>query len=110
MIKTKQLKMMHEDVILVNTARGGIINEYDLHEFLTHNPSAHACVDVFEEEPYLGPLTNLHNTTLTAHMGSMTDDCRARMEIEACEEAARFAMGINYLNPVPEHEYLSKDK
>jgi D-3-phosphoglycerate dehydrogenase len=42
---------------------------------------------------------------LTCHMGSMSEDCRARMEIEATEEAIRFLRGEPLLHLVPESEY-----
>jgi len=45
------------------------------------------------------------NCILTSHMGSMTFDCRARMEIEATEEAIRFITGKKLEREVPEEEY-----
>jgi len=42
---------------------------------------------------------------LTAHMGSMSVDCRTRMEIEATQEAVRFVSGQQLLSPVPPEEY-----
>jgi len=42
---------------------------------------------------------------LTAHMGSMSVDCRTRMEIEATQEAVRFVSGQQMLSPVPPEEY-----
>ena len=49
-----------------------------------------AAIDVFESEPYDGPLCDIERCLLTCHMGSMSDDCREKMEIEATEEATRF--------------------
>ncbi|MGD0023120.1 MAG: hypothetical protein ABSC37_00640, partial [Xanthobacteraceae bacterium] len=54
---------------------------------------------------YSGPLARCRNALLTCHMGSMTHDCRLRMEIEAAEEAARLARGEPFRSPVPETEY-----
>ena len=45
------------------------------------------------------------NCILTSHMGSMTYDCRARMEIEATEEAIRFLTGKALESKVPIEEY-----
>ena len=64
-----------------------------------------AGIDVFETEPYIGPLGQLENCVLTAHMGSMSVDCRTRMEIEATEEVLRFVSGRSLNNPVPSVEY-----
>ena len=64
-----------------------------------------AAVDVFEREPYFGPLTENPKCLLTAHMGSMSIDCRTKMEIEATEEAARYLTGKPLSGIVPEDEY-----
>jgi D-3-phosphoglycerate dehydrogenase len=47
---------------------------------------------------------------LTAHMGSMSIDCRTRMEIEATEEAVRFLTGGALEHLVPEFEYENQRK
>ena len=81
---------MRSDALLINTSRGGIVDEQDLFEALESNQISGAAIDVFEQEPYSGNLAMLDNCLLTAHMGSMSVDCRAQMEIEACREVARF--------------------
>ncbi|NCC55788.1 MAG: 3-phosphoglycerate dehydrogenase, partial [Erysipelotrichia bacterium] len=89
-ITLRELKMMQEHAILINTARGGIVNENDLYIALQENVIAGAAVDVFEEEPYKGNLSQLENVILTCHMGASTIDSRTNMEVEAIEEAIRF--------------------
>jgi D-3-phosphoglycerate dehydrogenase len=64
-----------------------------------------AAIDVFEQEPYEGPLAGLDACLLTAHMGSMSVDCRTQMEIEASAEAARFIRNEALQSLVPEAEY-----
>ena len=64
-----------------------------------------AAIDVFEEEPYNGKLIEIERCILTAHMGSMSIDCRTRMEIEATEEAVRFIQNEPLMSEVPEDEY-----
>jgi D-3-phosphoglycerate dehydrogenase len=64
-----------------------------------------AAVDVFEQEPYTGALAQLERCLLTSHMGSMSVDCRTRMEIEATEEAVRFLTGGALQGLVPPSEY-----
>jgi D-3-phosphoglycerate dehydrogenase len=105
MIRYEQLKAMKTDAIVINTSRGGIINEVDLARTLSEGHLSGAAVDAFEHEPYNGPLCEIENCLLTAHMGSMSIDCRSRMEIEATEEAVRFAKGESLLSPVPPAEY-----
>ena len=82
MITIKEIKLMKKDVFLINTARGGIINEKDLYTALEKKLIAGAAIDVFEDEPYSGKLAKHDNCILTGHMGSMSVDCRTRMEIE----------------------------
>jgi D-3-phosphoglycerate dehydrogenase / 2-oxoglutarate reductase len=99
------LARLKPDAALINTARGGIVDETALYEALSRGTLRAAAIDVFEEEPYAGPLTGLEGVTLTCHMGSMTSDCRGRMEREAAEDALRFLRGEPLAQPVPPEEY-----
>ncbi len=89
-ITSKELSLMKPHTIVINTARGGIINENDLYDALKEKIIAGAAVDVFEEEPYSGKLIELENCLLTCHMGASTIDSRTDMEVQAVEEAIRF--------------------
>ena len=97
--------MMKRDALIINTARGGIVNEQDLFEILKSGHLGGAALDVFEEEPYTGNLATIERCLLTAHMGSMAVDCRARMEMEATEETIRFIAGHPLESAVPEEDY-----
>ena len=105
MITIKEMRLMKKNACLINTSRGGIINERDLSIVLKERLIAGAAIDVFEDEPYDGELVKHDNCILTSHMGSMTADCRARMEIEATEEVIRFLKGIALKSEVPKDEY-----
>ncbi len=105
MIRKKHLLSMKQDAIIINTARGGIINEQDLYEVMKSGHLSGAAIDVFEQEPYAGPLKEIQRCLLTSHMGSMSVDCRTRMEIEATKEALRFLTGKSLKGVVPEEEY-----
>lgn len=105
MIGREQLLTMKPDALLINCSRGGILNEPDLIEVMTAGHLAGAAIDVFEQEPYSGGLARIERCLLTAHMGSMSADCRARMEIEATEEAVRFLAGKPLQSPAPAYEY-----
>ena len=96
---------MKPDAIIVNTSRGGIINEIDLYEVMQAGHLSGAAMDVFEREPYDGPLNKIERCLLTAHMGSMSVDCRTRMEIESTEEVIRFLMGKDLESEVSQEEY-----
>jgi len=104
-VKKEQLLSMKEDAIIINTARGGIINEHDLYNVMQTGHLSGAAIDVFDFEPYNGKLKEIQRCILTAHMGSMSIDCRTRMEIEATEEAVRFLTNQPLEGIVPEEEY-----
>jgi D-3-phosphoglycerate dehydrogenase len=105
MIRREQLLQMKKDAIIINTARGGIVNEQDLAEVLQSGHLSGAAIDVFNQEPYNGELAQIERCLLTSHMGSMSIDCRTRMEIEATEEAIRFLAGKPLQASVPLEEY-----
>lgn len=105
MIRREQLESMKQDAIVINTARGGIVNEADLYDVMKSGHLSGAAIDVFEQEPYAGNLCEIERCLLTSHMGSMSIDCRTRMEIEATEEAVRYLTGQALEGEVPEEEY-----
>ena len=74
-ISIKELSLLKPSVSIINTARGGIINEPALHTFLSNNPDAFAAFDVFAEEPALeNPLFELPNFFGTSHRSSLTHE------------------------------------
>lgn len=110
MISEGQLRAMKPSAVLINTARGGLVDESALALALASGTIAGAAVDVFENEPYAGELAGLDNCVLTCHMGSMTADCRLRMEIDATDEALRHYRGDPPLQPIPASEYALLDR
>lgn len=105
MIRSEQLSSMKPDAMIINVSRGGLIHEDDLYKTLMSGHLAGVAIDVFEHEPYAGKLAEIERCLLTAHMGSMSIDCRIRMEIEATEEAVRFLTGKQLEGEVPQAEY-----
>jgi D-3-phosphoglycerate dehydrogenase len=105
MIRREHLLQMKPDAMIINTSRGGVINERDLADVLNTGHLSGAAIDVFELEPYTGELAKIDRCLLTSHMGSMSIDCRTRMEIEATEEAVRFLTGQALQGLVPAEEY-----
>ncbi|HQU87031.1 MAG: phosphoglycerate dehydrogenase [Zoogloeaceae bacterium] len=105
MVRREHLLSMKPDAMIINTARGGVINEDELADVLASGHLAGAAVDVFCEEPYQGRLASIERCLLTSHMGSMSIDCRTRMEIEATEEAIRYLTGQALEGLVPEGEF-----
>jgi D-3-phosphoglycerate dehydrogenase len=101
LIGAKELALMKPDAFVVNTARGQMIDEPALVDALRGRRLAGAALDVFAHEPYGGDLRGLDNCILTSHIGSMSVDCRARMEVEAAREVARLLAGQAPLQPAP---------
>jgi D-3-phosphoglycerate dehydrogenase len=95
-----ELEVMRPGGHLVNLARGGIVDEAALIEALSSGHLSGAALDVFEEEPYEGPLTGFDNVVLTAHMGASAHQSRYLMELGAAEDCARVLSGENPVNPV----------
>lgn len=79
----KQFDVVKRGAIVLNVARGGLLDEEALAGHLTDGRVGGAGLDVFAREPYHGALTGLPQTVLTAHMGSYARETRARMEMEA---------------------------
>lgn len=109
LVTKNEMVRMKPDALLINTARGGVINEQDLFEALELGHLGGAAIDVFEQEPYCGNLVNLDRCLLTAHMGSMSIDCRIRMEVEATKEVVRFIRGESLQSQVPQTEYDNQE-
>ena len=107
MITKEELLTMKKDAILINTSRGGVINESDLFDVMNQGHLAGVAIDVFNSEPYSGPLIEIERCILTPHIGSLAEDCRVQMEIEATEEVVRFINGDTLRGEVPEYEYPS---
>lgn len=85
LIGAAQLAKLKPDAVLVNTARGGLVDEAALLAHLEAKPKAAAYLDCFEKEPYQGPLAQAKNAVLTAHIGSYAREARVRMEVEAVQ-------------------------
>lgn len=89
LISADTISLMKPGTILINAARGGLIDENALIEALKSGHIAGAALDVFEQEPYQGPLLNYNNVVMTSHIGSLAKESRQRMELEAAENLLR---------------------
>jgi D-3-phosphoglycerate dehydrogenase len=81
----EELSKCRHGVIIINTARGGMVDEEALYACLENGQVAYACMDVFEKEPYEGPLAGLDNVVLSPHVGSYAREARIMMEQKAVE-------------------------
>ena len=80
MINKEAIAKMKDGAILINTSRGDIINESDLHEALLNGKISYAGLDVFQNEPTPSQqLLKLDNVVLTSHIGASTIDAQDRV-------------------------------
>jgi D-3-phosphoglycerate dehydrogenase len=84
---------MKKGCLLVNLSRGGMIDEEGLVEALRSGHLAGAGLDVFEKEPYNGPLCDFENVILTPHSATLPVESRVAMEVECVDKALRFIQG-----------------
>ncbi len=97
----REFLQMKRGSVLVNTARGPIVDEQALLAALHSKHLLGAGLDVFQQEPVIHPgLCTLPNVVLLPHLGSATTETRLAMARLACTEIARFFKGESPLNPV----------
>ncbi|MBX7094873.1 MAG: D-2-hydroxyacid dehydrogenase [Flavobacteriales bacterium] len=90
-IKAAEIAKMKDGVCLVNTARGGVINEDDLIAGLDAGKIAHAALDVFENEPTPRQDLLVHpKISLTPHIGAATVEAQDRIGIEIADKIISF--------------------
>jgi glyoxylate reductase len=103
LIGEKEFKLMKPTAILINTARGPIVDEKALLSALKRKRIAAAGLDVYEKEPHLPPgLSRLENVVLLPHIGSATEDTRGQMAVLAAQNALAMLGGRrpkNIVNP-----------
>jgi len=94
MIDANALNIMKPTAILINAARGGIVNEADLYEGLKNNVIAGAGIDVFEHEPPSdSPLLELENVVLTPHTAAFTFEGMNNMSVGVVAQLIEFQKG-----------------
>ena len=93
-IGAKELSLMKHNSVLINTARGGLVDENALLSVLKEGTIAGAALDAFENEPYTGELLNLNNVLLTPHIGTYTEETRTIMEMETVENLIKALSGV----------------
>ncbi|MBD3397943.1 3-phosphoglycerate dehydrogenase [Candidatus Micrarchaeota archaeon] len=79
MINTESISKMKEGVIIINTARGQIIDEDALYDACKSGKVRAAALDVYCEEPYKGKLLELDNVFFTPHIGAATQEAQLRI-------------------------------
>ena len=92
MIDYSKLKTMKKNVIIINTSRGGIINEIDLDKAMNEKIIFGEGLDVFEKEPVDmdNPLLKNKKVLLSPHSATFTNECKSRMSLEATKNIIDF--------------------
>ena len=92
MINLKKIKLMKKTAIIINTSRGGVINEKDLNEALNQKIIYGAGLDVFEKEPphNSNPLLKNKRVVLSPHAATFTKECLSDMSIETVKNIINF--------------------
>lgn len=102
LVNARRLALMRSTAILVNTARGGLVDTDALYEALKARRILGAGLDVFEQEPPgAHPLFGLDNVTVTNHMGWYSEESMRDLQRKTAEEAVRVLRGetpLHWLN------------
>lgn len=110
-ISTEQLKLMKPSAIVVNTARGPVVDEAALVDALGRGLIAGAGLDVYEEEPKVHPaLVENDNVMLLPHMGTWTSETQEKMECWAIDNIRSAVTGKGLMSLINEQQALGLDK
>jgi len=95
LINEERLKLMKPTAILINAARGAVVDNEALVKALQEGWIAGAGLDVYEEEPLPKdhPLTKLDNVVLTPHIGASTEEAQMRAGVQVAEQIVEILKG-----------------
>ena len=101
MISYKELEKVKKEAFLINTSRGGIVDEQALYKALRNNQLKGAALDVYSNEPPVeSPLKELDNVIMTPHIGAYTEEAIENMSIQAAQNLIDVLEGRNPKNRV----------
>lgn len=94
LIGAAELALMKPGAMLINCARGGIVDEAALHDALVEGKIAGAAIDVFEKEPPSGsPLLALDSVIATPHLGALTREAQTSVALQVAEQVLKALSG-----------------
>lgn len=94
MINADNVSRVKKGAIVVNTSRGGIIDEDVVYQALIDGHLGGAGIDCYEQEPYKGRLIDCEQAVLTSHVGSYAKESRVQMEREAADNLLEALNGL----------------
>lgn len=102
LLDTRAFRLMKNTAVLINTARGGVVDPAALYAALKNGEIAFAALDVTEPEPILpdDPLLTLENIIITPHLGSASHAARDKMAVMAAENLLAGVRGEKLPNAV----------
>ena len=100
-INSESLAKMKQNTIIINCARGGIINEVDMKDALRNNKiSGYGC-DVYEEEPQTDSIfSGIENVVMTPHIGAGTTEAQEKVAVQIANQVSDFLINNNIVNQV----------
>jgi D-3-phosphoglycerate dehydrogenase len=101
LVNRDTIGIMKPGVRIINCARGGIVNEYDLFEAIDSGAVAGAALDVFEQEPPVGsPLLGSDRVVCTPHLGAATDEAQENVAVAVAEQMVDYLVHGTIRNAV----------
>jgi glyoxylate reductase len=101
LLNKERLNLLKQSAVLINTARGEIIDERELINLLKNKKIFAAGLDVFENEPFINQeLLKFNNVVVLPHIGSATNEARNEMAMLAAKNVVSVLSGKKPLTPV----------
>lgn len=101
MLGAEELSWMRRDGVLINVARGGVVDEVALADALREGRLAGAAIDVFTQEPpWDSPLLDLENVVLTPHIAHYTREAMERVDLMVAQDIAAVLHGADPAHPI----------
>ncbi|PKM62535.1 MAG: hydroxyacid dehydrogenase [Firmicutes bacterium HGW-Firmicutes-21] len=102
MFNKDTLALMKKDAVLINTARGSLIDENALYEHMAAGNLKYACLDVYDPEPPAAdnPLRSLKNCIMTPHLAGLANNGLKKIGQHVCEEIERILSGQKPISEV----------
>jgi D-3-phosphoglycerate dehydrogenase len=102
MVSEREFSVMRDKVVLINCARGGIVDEHALASYLESGKVSMAAVDVFSKEPLPkdSPLHGAPNLIITPHLGANTEEAQKNVSVIIAQQVINVLKGRSYENAV----------
>ena len=101
MVNSESITKMKKTAIIINCARGGIVNEYDVKLALDEDGLAGYGCDVYETEPQTDSIfSGMHNVVMTPHIGASTAEAQEKVAVQIAEQIADYLLNNKIVNQV----------